>query len=121
MIQKKKFSDAIAANISVVGGLLPKVSNEIDGLMPSSGFIYRGEVVTDFGNDFNNCTQTGYYRIHNASDSENSPGIEWGGLIVINMYEYILQRAYASYEIKYKFRISDGTWRPWANINYSLD
>lgn len=106
---------------SYVGGLLPKVSNEIDGLMPSSGFIYRGEVVTDFGNDFNNCTQTGYYRIHNASDSENSPGIKWGGLIVTNMSGYILQRAYASSEIKYKFRISDGTWRPWANINYSLD
>ena len=26
MIQKKKFSDAIAANISVVGGLLPIAS-----------------------------------------------------------------------------------------------
>ena len=32
MIQKKKFSDAIAANISVVGGLLPVANNTKNGL-----------------------------------------------------------------------------------------
>ena len=32
MIQKKKFSDAIAANISVVGGLLPVESTDYNGL-----------------------------------------------------------------------------------------
>ena len=34
MIQKKKFSDAIAANISVVGGLLPVADASKNGLMP---------------------------------------------------------------------------------------
>ena len=33
MIQKKKFSDAIAANISVVGGLIGTATKEKDGLM----------------------------------------------------------------------------------------
>lgn len=46
MIQKKKFSDAIAANISVVGGLLPDATILRSGLMTSrhaqmlgSGFV----------------------------------------------------------------------------------
>lgn len=39
MIQKKKFSDAIAANISVVGGLLPRANSMTDGLMTKS--IYK--------------------------------------------------------------------------------
>lgn len=33
MIQKKKFSDAIAANISVVGGLIGNATTDKDGLM----------------------------------------------------------------------------------------
>lgn len=48
MIQKKKFSDAIAANISVVGGLLPTVSQIKNGLMPYtlySGKSYRTGVI----------------------------------------------------------------------------
>lgn len=35
MIQKKKFSDAIAANISVVGGLIGVANTKKNGLLPS--------------------------------------------------------------------------------------
>lgn len=40
MIQKKKFSDAIAANISVVGGLLPVVDGTIKGLSQYQKYFY---------------------------------------------------------------------------------
>lgn len=40
MIQKKKFSDAIAANISVVGELLPVANQNQNGLLPKKHFIF---------------------------------------------------------------------------------
>ena len=44
MIQKKKFSDAIAANISVVGGLIGNATFNKDGLMPSGQYIEDTQV-----------------------------------------------------------------------------
>ena len=38
MIQKKKFSDAIAANISVVGGLIGTANNNKNGLMSKDDY-----------------------------------------------------------------------------------
>ena len=51
MIQKKKFSDAIAANISVVGGLLPDASLSNRGLIPAGRIQYSFSLV---GSDVNN-------------------------------------------------------------------
>ena len=70
MIQKKKFSDAIAANISVVGELLSSSK-----LYP---FMNRG-IVTDF----NTATKSGMYLIGDAGRKyPGNPGIEYGTLEV---------------------------------------
>ena len=47
MIQKKKFSDAIAANISVVGGLLPVANENNNGLAIKGSFIKITRNITD--------------------------------------------------------------------------
>lgn len=70
MIQKKKFSDAIAANISVVGGLLSSHQ-----LYP---FMDRGIV-----KDFNEVTEAGMYLIGDLnSEYPGNPGIQYGTLEV---------------------------------------
>ena len=51
MIQKKKFSDAIAANISVVGGLLPNASLSNRGLIPAGRIQYSFNLVGSDGNN----------------------------------------------------------------------
>lgn len=46
MIQKKKFSDAIAANISVVGGLIGTATDSKNGLMPAKMYSNNVEYGT---------------------------------------------------------------------------
>jgi hypothetical protein len=76
MIQKKKFSDAIAANISVVGGLLNI----------GTALLYKGPVNNS---DFNSITQNGYYFIQ--SGNVNGPSADWGYLTVFNFDNQIIQ------------------------------
>lgn len=84
--------------------------------MPSTGFIYRGDVTISFGNDFNNCSRPGYYRLDSAKDAKNSPGYLWGGMLVINCGNYIYQLAFCTNPVKCGFRTSDGVWSDWKTI-----
>lgn len=84
-------------------------------MMPD-GFIYRGDVTTGYGNDFNICMQTGFYRIHNAEGAKNSPGYFWGGMLVLNCEGYVFQIAFSTSPGGSKFRVTDGTWSGWFTI-----
>lgn len=99
-----------------MGELLPEVSQNKKGLMMPDGFIYRGDITTNFGNNFNNCMQTGYYRIHGAQEAQNSPGYFWGGMLVLNCGGYVFQHAFSTSPGGSKFRVTDGIWSGWFTI-----
>ena len=108
MIQKKKFSDAIAANISVVGGLQKLNTYFKDrGLTNSDTF------------DFNNA-DTGVYTV-NTRQCQNQPINEIGVLLCFRS-TYIAQFFVSLIENKTYVRTRDAlqdSWRDWKKLELS--
>lgn len=80
----------------VVGELIPTVSDNNKGLMPTTGFIYRGIVGKDNITDFNQCNKNGFYKIDKANEIANSPGFDWGVLLSFNAEGYYLNLAFST-------------------------
>ena len=101
MIQKKKFSDAIAANISVVGGLLSSLK-----LYP---FMFRGDC-----NDFNDATEVGYYNVSSSSTPNIPKGAYGYGTLVVTGSEFRIQLYIPdTYGKIYKRNKYQEVWKSW--------
>ena len=81
----------------------------------SNNFIYRG--VLTGGIDFDSIKDSGWYRLHEINGGNNSPGFEWGVLIVLNAAGYGLQVASSSTNNILKFRTFDTGIRNLATIS----
>lgn len=105
MIQKKKFSDAIAANISVVGGLLATKK-----LYP---YMEDKQLLTS---DFNEISKSGYCMIRNGQTMLNKPGISDNFWIVESIKvedEYLLVRV-TNLTGQHAYRTCNaGAWSKW--------
>lgn len=107
MIQKKKFSEAIAANISVVEGLLP---------------LFKAKGSISDNTDLNSITNYGIYGIGSISSIANKPTSEKEGFALLIVYGHSEnQRAtqifITSSNGKIYVRQYDGSWGNW-NGNY---
>ena len=112
MIQKKKFSDAIAANISVVGELIGVVSSEKNGLMPKNGFINLGRGINS-GNGDGTDIQNGYAYIFDKDDS----GLAGPVFAVQPLDGYSLQIKAQADGSRIKIRtLSSNGWGTWREI-----
>ena len=70
--------------------------------------------------DLNNLTQGGGYSLNSdVSPITNGPSIKWGGLIVYNNAEFILQLAYNGIDntIQVRTRNYNGVWNGWLTFN----
>ena len=118
MIQKKKFSDAIAANISVVGGLL-----QLNSKKYTQGLLYRGLATTDNFTDWNNAG-FGVWIIYNTQNSiTNSPDVEnYGTVLCIGDSQYFkVQIAFPrnnNRKITYRLRndVYSNVWTEWREL-----
>lgn len=109
MIQKKKFSDAIAANISVVGELLSSQK-----LYP---FMDRGPV-----SDFNQANDAGTYKVSNVTSNLPTGAYNYGVLhvgVATNMASQLyIPDDNSSFDYKIFVRIRFGeSWRRWRGIS----
>ena len=97
MIQKKKFSDAIAANISVVGGLRDK------GIIPA-------------GADFNNL-EPGIYTV-NKDNLQNQPVNLLGTLIYFGTnYGMQIYTPILEYALYYRTKdVGFSSWQNWTKL-----
>lgn len=72
--------------------------------------------------DLNNLTQGGGYSLNSdVSPVTNGPSIRWGGLIVYNNAEFILQLAYNGVDntIQARTRDYNGVWNDWLTFKYA--
>lgn len=72
--------------------------------------------------DLNNLTQGGGYSLNSdVSPVTNGPSIKWGGLIVYNNAEFILQLAYNGIDntIQARTRNYNGVWNDWLTFKYA--
>lgn len=78
MIQKKKFSDAIAANISVVGGLLPRQTSFITDIL--------NKITTNYDGDLNSIKipSNKLYLFRLSSSCTNGPDVGTNGSFLIH-------------------------------------
>ena len=109
MIQKKKFSDAIAANISVVGGLL-----KID----MSWFRGRGTSANSI-KDFNDA-ECGTYTINSACS--NRPEQAYGVLLPFVDPTYYRCQIFISSTGNFYYRTrneSESGWNSWYKVSSS--
>lgn len=123
MIQKKKFSDAIAANISVVGRLIPVATIDKSGLIPAGGYIRR-----DLGNKwhclFESTTQaSNVVQVQSISYLNKMP-VD----IIIRFYVYnknekgfeykINGPASGSFHTRMKYKYDGAKYKVWINAKY---
>lgn len=109
MIQKKKFSDAIAANISVVGELI-----KTNKLYP---YMYRGDAI----GDIDTFVESGYYKV-SIEQTTNMPSDVYGyGVLEVTVANNFVLQRYTPHQISpvYKYALCDrikfndrwGEWR----------
>ena len=118
MIQKKKFSDAIAANISVVGGLLPVATTKRDGLM--SKVSYQRLYIEEYDNDLNNLKHTGYAFINTWQNIKNAPDEKGMGAIEVwhDGSNYIIQKiTFYTPACIYVRAFNDSAYNQWTKIS----
>ena len=123
MIQKKKFSDAIAANISVVGGLIPVATIYKSGFIPAGGYIRQ-----DLGNKWHclfesSTTAANVVRIQSISYLNKMP-VD----ITIRFYAYNENEKGFEYKIngttsgtfntKMKYKHDGTKYKVWINSKY---
>lgn len=89
MIQKKKFSDAIAANISVVGGLIPTASVTNKGLQSAGNVKKQGRKISSTGNKVYKITSANNHFTHYSSLLHvASPASADAAVYIITSYNY---------------------------------
>ena len=118
MIQKKKFSDAIAANISVVGGLIGVATTEKDGLMSKKS--YQRFYIENYDFDLNNSKVTGYAFINTWQDIKNAPDEKGIGVIEVwhDGSNYIIQKiTFYTPACIYVRAFNDSTYNQWTKIS----
>lgn len=81
----------------------------------SNNFIYRGVLSGEI--DFDSFKTSGWYKLHEITGGNNSPGFRWGILIVLHADGYGLQVASSSTNNILKFRTFDSGIRNWATIS----
>ena len=95
---------------TILGELIGTVKDDKDGLMPRSGFIYRG-----VAHDANDLIKTGYYRID--SDISNLEYVGYGGLLVLDCGGYIIQVYYSGSDIRIRKKSNIANWTDWITIS----
>ena len=112
MIQKKKFSDAIAANISVVGGLLGE-SNTLK--QRGTINLQEGSNLAKYIQDNSESLKIGIYTV-NGVDGGRTPITDWGTL------EKISSALYVFYATNLKVMLSfNRDLTRWTYTKYSID
>ena len=100
----------------LIKGLLPVVSTSTSGLMPTSGFIYRGIVTTQ---DFDSLVDNGTYQISNTTGA-NAP-TTYGVMAVFSISSMALQIvASAVHPFSVFFRVKgfgEPKWKNWVTLN----
>ena len=115
MIQKKKFSDAIAANISVVGGLIGNATKDKDGLMPKSAFMPRENISLV---DFDSIITPGQYYMFEPKGNNRPDMCSYGGIVVFNFLDaFIIQVAFDVFgHMEFRGRRETLEWTDWVSV-----
>ncbi len=102
---------------------MQSLASKLGGLMDSLGlFPFMGRGILEKDTDFNNITESGIYTYTSLTSSPNSPGNDYGILLVFNGSGYLIQEARQVVNtliIKYRAgTVVDGDlrWSDWKQI-----
>ena len=117
MIQKKKFSDAIAANISVVGELMSEATTTKKGLMPSKQvwMTQLGAYTEDLNDVKREC------RLEINSSTINNPVGDWAVCETKYFSTMCIQIVYEYFQANsiYVRSYNNSKWAGWRKISVS--
>ena len=102
---------------SVVGGLIGRVSSSNNGWVDKDlDFFHRYVITSD--TDFNVITKPGMYNLYATKSTNNSPGYDYGLLVVFSSGGQILQIAADVFTQRYclRTRRDNGVWTSWKGI-----
>lgn len=102
---------------SVVGGLIGRVSSSNNGWVDKDlDFFHRYVITSD--TDFNVITKPGMYNLYATKSTNNSPGYDYGLLVVFSSGGQILQIAADVFSQRYclRTRRDNGVWTSWKGI-----
>ena len=102
---------------SVVGGLIGRVSSSNNGWVDKDlDFFHRYVITSD--TDFNVITKPGMYNLYATKSTNNSPGYDYGLLVVFSSGGQILQIAADVFTQRYclRTRRDNGVWTSWKSI-----
>lgn len=100
-----------------VGGLIGRVSSSNNGWVDKDlDFFYRYVITSD--TDFNVITKPGMYNLYATKSTNNSPGYDYGLLVVFSSGGQILQIAADVLSQRYclRTRRDNGVWTSWKGI-----
>ena len=107
----------ISSLATVVGGLIGRVSSSNNGLVDKDlDFFCRYVITSD--TDFNVITRPGMYDLHGTKSTNNSPGYDYGLLVVFSSGGQILQMAADVLSQRYclRTRRDNSVWTSWKSI-----
>ena len=102
---------------SVVGGLIGRVSSSNNGWVDKDlDFFHRYVITSD--TDFNVITKPGMYNLYATKSTNNSPGYDYGLLVIFSSGGQILQIAADVLSQRYclRTRRDNGVWTSWKSI-----
>ena len=100
-----------------VGGLIGRVSSSNNGWVDKDlDFFHRYVITSD--TDFNVITKPGMYNLYATKSTNNSPGYDYGLLVVFSSGGQILQIAADVFSQRYclRTRRDNGVWTSWKGI-----
>ena len=100
-----------------VGGLIGRVSSSNNGWVDKDlDFFHRYVITSD--TDFNVITKPGMYNLYATKSTNNSPGYDYGLLVVFSSGGQILQIAADVLSQRYclRTRRDNGVWTSWKGI-----
>ena len=109
--------DTIYACVVHVGGLIGRVSSSNNGWVDKDlDFFHRYVITSD--TDFNVITKPGMYNLYATKSTNNSPGYDYGLLVVFSSGGQILQIAADVLSQRYclRTRRDNGVWTSWKSI-----